>query len=177
MIDAEVVRLRRLRDAALRTRQYALALGSDAHERNSVFARTAVACWRIAGIATGRLNAHPHSSYQRGTSIVRIAHDRMLSFVTGCMARHRGSRLRTLAAQLRLVERELNDARALTWLLDLSDTLGRSQARLRRLMKEVEHGARQERGSHAPAAATELLTAARRDDADAVPGNWPYLAF
>jgi hypothetical protein len=176
MIDAEVVRLRRLRDAALRTRQFAIALGADSRDSNSVFSRTAIACWRMASIATGRLRAHPYLSYQRGTSVTRILHDRALSAVVGGIARYRGRRLRTLAAQLRLVERELNDTRALTWLLELSDTLGRAQAQLRRLIKEVEHGAWKEAGSPVDAPSQELL-ATGREDAAAVAGNWPYLAF
>lgn len=175
MIDAEVLRLRRLRDAALRTRQFALALDADSREANSVFSRTAVACWRTASIATGRLRAHPYLSYQRGTSLFRIVQDRVLSLVAGGIARYRGHKLRTLGAQLRYVERELDDTRALTWLLDLSDTLGRAQAQLRRLRKEVEHGAWKEAGSPVTKPAKDLLAAAGREDA--VAANWPYLAL
>ncbi len=177
MIDAEVVRLRRLRDAALRTRQFALALGADSRDTDSVYSRTAVACWRMASVATGRLRAHPYLRYQRGTNFTGMLQDRALSVAAGMIARYRGRKLRTLAAQLRRVERELNDTRALTWLLDLSDTLGRSQTQLRRLIKEVEHGAWKEAGSPVAAPSKESIAAGGHENAAAVAGNWPYLAF
>ncbi len=140
-----------------------------------MFSRTAVVCWRTASVATGRLRAHPYLSYQRGASVFRIVQDRLLSAVAGAIAQYRGRKLRTLAVQLRHLERELNDTRALTWLLDLSDTLGRSQAQLRRLIKEVEHGAWKEAGSPVATPAKELLAGAGREEA--VAANWPYLAF
>jgi hypothetical protein len=179
MIDAEVMRLRRLRDVALRTRAFAVALdgGDAAGAGDSIYARTAIICWRIAGVATGRLRAHPYLSYQRGASVTRMIRDRMLAAVLGGIARHRGRGLRTFAVQLRHLERELNDSRALTWLLELSDALGRSQARLRRLMKEVDHGAWKEAGSPVAVHSTERLAAGAREDSDSLAGTWPYLAF
>jgi hypothetical protein len=98
----------------------------------------------------------------------------MFCVLSGWFARHRGRSLRTLAAQLRYVERELNDARALTWLPDLSDALGRSQVRLLRLIKEVEYGAWKEAGS--PAVYSKELSTAGEDVAG-VAANWPYIAF
>jgi len=177
MIDAEVMRLRRLRDAALRTRAFAVALDSGSATGDSVYARTAIICWRIAGVATGRLRAHPYLSYQRGASFTRMVHDRVLASVLGGIARYRGRGLRTFAVQLQQLERELNDSRALTWLLDLSDALGRSQARLRRLIKEVEHGAWKEAGSPGAVPSKERPTAGTREDPAKLAGNWPYLAF
>ncbi len=101
---------------------------------------------------------------------------RVIAYVWGGLARHRGRSLRTLAAQLRYVERELNDARALTWLPELSDALGRSQVRLRRLIKDVELGAWKESGSPAEHA-HDLHAAGAREDAAGVPANWPFLAL
>jgi len=176
MIDAEVMRLRRLRDAALRTRAIALALDAGS-EGDSIYARTAIVCWRIAGVATGRLRAHPYLSYQRGASIPRMIWDRLLASMLGGIARHRGRGLRTFAIHLRNLERQLNDSRALTWLLELSDALGRSQARLRRLMQEVDYGAWKEAGSPVTVASKQRLVSASREDSPGLAGNWPYLAF
>ncbi len=106
-----------------------------------------------------------------------MVHDRVVASVVGAIARYRGRGLRTFAVQLQQLERELNDSRALTWLLDLSDALGRSQARLRRLMKEVDHGAWKETGSPVAVPSRERQTAGTREDEAKLAGNWPYLAF
>ena len=65
MIDAEVLRLRRLRNVALRARALAKNLDYDSAEGQTVFTKSAVACWTIARIASGRLRAHPYLSYQQ----------------------------------------------------------------------------------------------------------------
>jgi hypothetical protein len=152
-------------------------LDSGSAADDSIYARTAIVCWRIAGVATGRLRAHPYLSYQRGASITRMVIDRVLASVCGGLARRRGRGLRTFGAQLRHLERELNDSRALTWLLELSDALGRSQARLHRLTKEVDHGAWKEAGSPVMAPSGERLAAGAHEDSASIAGTWPYLAF
>jgi len=74
MIDAEVIRLRRLRRAALLTR----ALAHTLHARyrgEDAFARSAVAAWSIARLMNGRLCAHPNLSYQRGPGALQTIGD------------------------------------------------------------------------------------------------------
>ena len=55
MIDAEVARLRELRNMALRVRALAKGLDGNAAIDNSVFTKSAVLCSNIARIATGCL--------------------------------------------------------------------------------------------------------------------------
>ena len=177
MIDAEVMRLRRLRNRVLRARALAVAMGSDLPRRSSVYARGAVTCWRIACIVTGRLRAHPYVSYQRGPGALRAAHDMVSAWAGAALARHRGRTLQTYAQALQLAASELDDARALTWSGELSDAFGRLQRQLRRLIDEVESGARQQAGAALPAAHTEGRSGMSRQDAGSLAGNWPYLAF
>jgi hypothetical protein len=178
MIYTEVARLRRLRNTALRARAIAAKLDSDPARRESVFSRGAVSCWQIARVITGLLRGHPYLSYQRGPSELRGAYDRISAGLLGGVARYRGRTHQTLSDELRRVARELDDARALTWSSDLSDTLGRSQMQIRGLIKDLDTGARAESGSrHETAPQVETRIAAVRDDAGSVPGNWPYLAI
>jgi len=192
MIDAEVARLRRLRNTALRARAVAAALNSDSagsSARDSAFSRSAANCWRIARVITGWLRAHPYLSYQREPSELRRFYNGASGSLLGTIARYRGRTHQVFAEELRRVARELDDARALTWSPDLSDSLGRSQLQMRRLMTEVdelmmevdegagnEDGLRDDRGSR-PAVRLEIRTSADRSPAGEVPGNWPYLAI
>jgi hypothetical protein len=178
MIDTEVMRLRRLRNTALKARALAAALDSDPARRSSVFSRSAVTSWRIARVTTGWLRAHPYLSYQRGPSEVRGAYDRLSAGMLSAVARYRGRSLQTLSRELQRVARELDDARALTWSSDLSDTLGRSQMQIRTLIKELDADTRAEVPSrHETLARVETRTGNRRDDAGSVAGNWPDLAI
>jgi hypothetical protein len=178
MIDTEVTRLRRLRNTALRARAVAAALDSDSARRGSVFSRGAVNCWRIARVITGLLRAHPYLSYQRGPSEVRGVYVRVSAGLLGGIARYRGRCHQTFSDELRRVARELDDARALTWSSDLSDTLGRSQTQIRGLMKELDAGAHNESGSrHETAPRVETRIGAVQEDSGSVAGNWPYLAI
>jgi hypothetical protein len=183
MIDTEVMRLRRLRKTALKARALARALNSDPAQRSSVFSRSAVNCWRIAGVATGRLRAHPYLSYQRGPSEVRAVYDRLTADWRSSVARSRGRSLQTLSHELQLVARELDDARALTWSPDLSDTLGRSQVQLRSLIKELDADAHKADAYKEVAVRretpvrVETRTGTGRADGGSVAGNWPYLAI
>jgi hypothetical protein len=72
----------------------------------------------------------------------------------------------------------LDDARALTWSSDLSDTFGRSQMQMRSLMKELDADALNEAALRPQTPARlDARIGNRRDDADNVAGNWPYLAI
>lgn len=175
MIDAEVMRLRRLRDTALRVRALALALESSNFRHDSVLSRSAVACWRIARLITGRLMAHPDLSYQRGPSAMRTLIDGLWSRMRSSAARHGRRTLEVLADELRGVARALDDARALTWSPDLSDDFGRSQTQLRRLIFELGGGSHKDSGpctAGAPARGREIP-----QGGSGVAGNWPYLAL
>jgi hypothetical protein len=178
MIDFEVMRLRRLRDTALRVRAIAAVLDSHPARRSSVPARSGQSCWRIARVITGTLRAHPYLKYQRGPSEVRAVYDRIRAGLLGGIARYQGRSLQTLRSELQYVARELDDARALTWSPDLSDTLGRSQTQMRKLIKELDAAARTEAGSRIETdTRADARSVALRDDAGTVAGNWPYLAF
>jgi hypothetical protein len=180
MIDAEVIRLRRLRNSALRARAIAAALDSDSDPagRGSVFSASSQICWRIARLITGRLRAHPYLSYQRGPSEVRAVVHRVNAALVRAIARYRGRQRQIYGEELRHVARELDDVRALTWSADLSDTLGRLQLQIRRLLTELEAGALAEAGVRLETAPRAGARAdAVRDEAASVAGNWPYLAF
>jgi hypothetical protein len=168
MIDAEVMRLRRLRTTVLQARALAAEL-DDAHSRrHSVFSRAAVNCWQIARVVTGRLRAHPYLNYQRGPSEFEDLYGGARANWVGMASRSGPRRLRALSVELHRVARELDDARALTWSADLSDTFGRSQTQMRRLIAEVD-------GSHH--GMVPRVEARAAEEAREVAGNWPYLAF
>lgn len=175
MIDAEVLRLRRLRDTALRGRAIATALESPRHTAMSC--ASATACWRIARVVTGRLRAHPYLGYQREPSEWRGAYHRFSANLRSMIARYQGRQLQTLALELQRVVRELDDARALTWSADLSDTFGRSQLQIRRLIEELSDEARHEPGANPVSAALRGLAEAHANDGGSAAANWPYLAI
>jgi hypothetical protein len=171
-----------LRNAALKGRALAGRLESDAARRNSLFSRSAISCWRIARVTTGTLRAHPYQSFQRGPGAMRSIYNRLVAGVVGGIARRQHRTLQTFYTELLRVSRELDDARALTWSAELSDTLGRSQAEIRGLLRELYAGARAEAGPQqeltpSVEARTGAPTGAGRADAGGVAGNWPYLAF
>jgi hypothetical protein len=178
MIDTEVVRLRQLRATALKARALAAAMEYSSARGGTLFSRSAVSCWRIARLVTGRLRGHPYVSYQRDASATRAVFDRVTAHLLAAVSQRKSQGLRTFAAELKRVAREVDNARSLTWSADLSDSLGRSQAEIHRLVKEVEAGALKEPGSL-------IETIARvdgggigvRNDGAAVRRNWPYLAF
>ncbi len=169
MIDVEVMRLRRLRNTVLQARALASELDAG-RSRHSIVSRTAVSCWQIARVVTGRLRAHPHLNYQRGTTGFDAFYGAVRAGLLGVTSRLGQRGLRTLADELRRVARELDDARALTWSAELSDTFGRSQTHIRRLIAELDLSL------NAPSPIT-ARTAAAGDGTSNVAGNWPYLAF
>ena len=176
MIDTEVIRLRQLRNTALRARAIALALNAPHPESGSVLSRSALACWRIARVITGKLRAHPYQSYQRDAGYLRSVYDGAVAALMAVLAKYRGSRSGQYSAQLQRVAHELDDARALTWSPTLSDTLGRSQAEIRALMKELAADVREAAGSRIEAG-SGLDASDARGHGTGVAANWPYLAF
>jgi hypothetical protein len=178
MIDAEVMRLRKLRNVALRTRALAQALESDS-AGDCVFAKSAVMCWTISRIAAGRLRAHPYLSYQQGPSRIRELADRAGAAIAAFAARRQNRLFTVYAPELQTVAREVADVRALTWSPDLSDALGRAQLQLRALAKQLDAGAQHESG----AVSMPRVKAVVRAEANGAledmgtEANWPYLAI
>jgi len=178
MIDAEVIRLRRLRNSVLRARAVARVLDSRSGRLSSAFARGAVDCWRIARVVTGKLRAHPNLACQQDPGDLHTLYNHVAAQWVGRVALRRGRPWRRLAAELQRVSRELDDVRALTWSSDLSDTLGRAQMRMRRLVAEVDIAAHKEGGSSLqPARLDTALTTGARADSGSRAGQWPYLAI
>jgi hypothetical protein len=179
MIDAEVLRLRRLRDIALRTRALGNVLDSVSTVEHSVFARSAFLCWTVARIATGRLRAHPYLSYQQGPSRLRAMTDRVFAALLSWSARRRNRAFTVCGEELQAVAREVDDVRALTWSADLSDALGRMQMQIRRLANEFERGAQIETGGTAlpRAIAVARVEPSNSLDGLAAENSWPYLAI
>jgi hypothetical protein len=174
MIDADVMRLRHLRNAALRARAVAQALASNSD--NAIFSKTAVLCWSVARAASGQLRAHPYLSYQRGPSRLRALSDHAMAAIVAFTAARRGRRFSALEVELQCVARDVDDARALARLPDLSDSLGRTQLQLRRLAKELESRARSEKGRDV---VSGLETTRPKTGGNAISGrsDWPYLAI
>jgi hypothetical protein len=178
MIDAEVLRLRKLRNVALRARALAKTLDSDPTEGRSVFARSAQICWTIARVASGRLRAHPYLSYQRGPSRLRELADGLLAALLALNARRQNRSVSVYAQQLQSVAREVDDVRSLTWSPDLSDALGRLQTQMSRLAHELDLGALAETGTTLMPYAKGMACAETSDSLEITADNsWPYLAI
>jgi hypothetical protein len=179
MTDPEVARLRRLRGEALRVREVARALGSTQWAKNdSLLERGACASWRIARVVSGKLKAHPYLRYQRDESVGALVRNRVLATAMALTARDRARGLKLYETELLGLTRQLDDARALTWSTDFSDTLGRSLAEIKSLQQalaaETHTAPAQERvpvrePRHAERLVGELT--------ETIEGDWPYLAF
>jgi hypothetical protein len=196
MVDGEVIRLRQLRERALRTRALATAMNAGELSHNTALARSAHSCWRIAKLVTGVLRGHPNLNYQRDYSPFRAGYDRLNARFMAMIARCRDTSAQVFCESLWDVARELDDARALTWSAELGDTLGRAQLQLRQLLREFEaatlHEAHAHRTTLAPlksrtasrnASRTLPRTESRarpamdRDELNTRPAPWPYLAL
>jgi hypothetical protein len=140
MIDAEVDRLRRLRGSALQLRAVARALGSrrSIKDEEGLLHQGRCAAWRVARTATGRLRAHPNFRYQKDAGVGTLLKNSVVAATAWLTATNRHRAMRGYGAHLKAVLRELDNARALTWAVELSDTFGRSQRELRALAAAVE---------------------------------------
>ncbi len=99
--------------------------------------RGACASWRIARVVSGRLKAHPYLRYQKDTSLGVIVLNGVLARWLALKSRNRLQALCEYETNLHRLARQLEDARALTWSSDLSDTFGRSQTEIRSLLAAV----------------------------------------
>lgn len=179
MIDAEVVRLRKLRNMALRVRALAEGASWQPIPQQGTVAMSALVSWSVARVVTGRLRGHPNLSCQKDPNRIQLMVDRAVSFMSGVTARYRRHALRAYATQLHDLTREMADMRALTWDQDWSDTLGRAQMRLHGLMQQLPavpsrsvRVAERRFDTHSRAGAN-----GRRLSDVAISNDWPYLAF
>lgn len=115
--------------------------------------------------------------YQKDSSIGCLIRNSVLA---SCLAYTTRSRMRALAvfeSHLRRLARQLDDARALTWSTDLSDTFGRSQIEIKSLVETLAH---ETNGAVAAERAPSRGAPVDSRVGDLVPrieGDWPYLAF
>jgi hypothetical protein len=171
MIDAEVERLRRLRGSALQLRAVARALGRrrSAKDDEALFHQGRCAAWRIARTATGRLRAHPHIRYQKDAGLGTLLKNSIVAAAAWITATNRHRAMTGFGAHLRAVLRELDNTRALTWAVELSDTFGRSQGELRSIAAAVESRTQNRGGEPIPREA--------RRDAPRVTAGSPFLTI
>lgn len=175
MTDPEVARLRRLRSEALRVREVARALNATPWS-NDLLARGACASWRLARLVSGRLKAHPYLRYQRGVGLGSILANRLSASFLAATARNQMHALKRYESALQALVRHLDDARALSWSSDFSDTLGRSQYEFQSLLEDLAPITRNSLPAGPPKRATRtdgLVGGLART----VEGDWPYLAF
>ena len=168
MVDAEVLRLRKLRNVALRARALGKLLDSNPDARASVFARGSVLCWTIARIATGRLRAHPYLSYQRGQGELAALADAAFAAACASIAQRQNRGRAVFAQHLQTVAREVDDIRSVSWSPDLGDALGRMQIQMRGLLGELDCRPAMQRMAAIPAQRRPLQEIAE---------SWPYLAI
>lgn len=168
----EVTRLRGLRKSALKARALAEVLRTQDDRRDSVLARSALLCWQMSRLCTGRLRAHPYEAFQRGPTLLESVNDGFDAIVTGLIARRLGRRSAAFFTELKSVAQTLDRTRAVTLAPDLSDDLGRLQVQMRQLLSELSLRVQLERG-HAPQAASRTAHLAN----DARPAGSPYLAL
>lgn len=171
MSNDEVERLRKLRANALRVRAIARALdGSQpASVASDRLQRVSGAAWRISRAVSGRLRAHPYATFQKDAGTLTI----LANSLRACaVARFLGRHTRAagyLAGELSTLSRILDDTRALTCTLDLSDSLGRSQIEIRGLLTEIRGRQR--------APATPALLLPPQSAAVAAADTGPYLSL
>jgi hypothetical protein len=179
MIDLEVARLRHLRNSALRVRSIAHALGATRRALNEpLLTRGACASWRIARAVSGRLKAHPYVRYQKGTTVGSLVRNSVLARWLALKTRSRMGALGEYELQVRRLARQLEDARALTWSSDLSNTFGRSQYEIRSLLAALAH----ETGGvvvskRSPQHEMAVSESMMENLAPPIEVDWPYLAF
>jgi hypothetical protein len=171
MVDAEVLRLRKLRKVALRARAFGKSFDSNPEARDSVFARGSVLCWTIARIATGRLRSHPYLSYQKDHGDLAGLTDSVVAAASAAAAQRRHRELDVFAEQLQAVSREVDDVRSVSLSPDLSDALGRMQIQMRMLLGELDCVLPVRRKVSVPDTRRSLGELSVGRD------SWPYLAI
>ena len=167
MSNDEVQRLRTLRATALRVRAIARALDSAPQQASATdwLRRSSGAAWRISRTVSGQLRAHPYATFQKDAGALTIlANSLRASAVARFLGRHPRA-AGYVARELSTLSRLLDDARALTCTLDLSDSFGRSQIEIRGLLAQI-------RGRNLLPAPTPQLVLQPRSGAVA---DWPYL--
>ncbi len=197
MIDFEVERLRRLRASALRLRAVARALRANRGTlEDGLLSSSACAAWRVARVVSGHLRAHPYESFQKDAGLGTLLMNGLVAKAATLGTSRPSQALVQVERHLKVLSRELDDARALTRAADLSDSFGRSQNDIRSLIAAVQCAAGTEQATvsprcpheprvvprplsrpetprrPAPASASSAATAAT-----AATGDWPYLAF
>jgi hypothetical protein len=165
MIDAEVLRLRKLRNSALGARALAFAL--DPSGADEYCTRSAVLSWRVVRLTSGRLSEHPFPDYQRSAGALTAWRLAASARVRSSFLARFGRGHSALLREMEDLTRALNDVRSLTLAPHLSDALGRA------------HGALQEslaRGSPRPAV-QPFIAASSHDGQAGGAGMWPYLGL
>jgi len=154
-----------------------MAMQFDETPLDSTLSRSAQICWRVSRVITGLLRAHPNLRYRRDYSPLSGTYGRVRGGFLACAAGLRGTRAQSFAEELRRVARELDDVRALTWSVELSETFGRALQQMRRLRQELDAAALLETGARNETAARleSGVTGGRHAPKDVA--NWPYLAF
>jgi hypothetical protein len=171
MTNDEVERLRKLRATALRVRAIARALERSQPQAmtGDWLGRISGATWRISRAVSGQLRAHPYATFQKDAGALTILAN---SLRASAVARFFGRHTRAasyIAKELSTLSRHLDDARALTCTLALSDSFGRSQIEIRSLLTEFRSRNR------AAAPIPALVLQPHSGSAAAAESDWPYL--
>ena len=173
MLDPEIERLRRLRGAALKLRVLAKELAARGGAPDEpLLHRGACSAWRLARVVSGRLRAHPFADFQKDAGVGLLVGNAIAAKFTAQVASTRIQALKAFDQQLKGLCRRLDDARALAWDADLSDTLGRSQAELRALASATQASLSDHHGTAVPFAGL-----ARIHDGERAVADWPFVAL
>jgi hypothetical protein len=158
----------------------ARSLAGAATTKHLLLTRGGCAAWRVARAVTGRLRAQPSARWQKDAGILVVTVNALIAAIAALGTR-RDSVLKRFAGELKLLARELDDARALTWVADLSDSFGRSQVEVRSLLSALADEARGRLCDGAAARdAPPVMTPVGSDAphfGPAAAADWPYLGF
>lgn len=178
MNELEVVRLRRLRESALRSRAIASGMATYRHAHNEpLLLHGAGACWRIVRAVSGQLRAHPDVRYQADVGIAARWRHRALA----ALQIFGGSTPSAVHSEylilMRQLLRQLDDARILTRSADLSDTLGRARSEINDVVDRLMHKTSGAVRAPCPRG-RECLIIKLAPGLRAPPfeGEWPYLS-
>jgi hypothetical protein len=174
---------------ALRVREIARRLGAARWGIDEpLLARGACASWRIARVVTGKLMEQPYLRYQQSAGVGSLIGNRLAAEWIALVSKDRPSGLKAYAFELQSLLRQLDDVRALTWSIEFSDALGRSQSEIKTLLRTLAgeiQGAETESlplATRLPVRAGRTESAPRTDRlageiAKGFEADWPYLAF